>query len=293
MRKIDVSPADRPKHIEPGAAPMLQWVAIEHLVIDDSYQRDLKRENWNAIRKIAARFKWSRFSPVFVAPIEGGRYAIIDGQHRTHAAAICGFVEVPCQIVQMSREEQAASFAVVNGAVTKVTILQIYKAAQAAGEEWAQQIASVCGEAGMRMLTYAPSAKSAKAGDLVCVAFIRDFIARRGPEAATAALTIFRSAEGVGDTAEFYALKIFKAILEALASRPHCLARADETAKFLTQTDLWKIVEEAEAFVAQRRRAGLPSVAARDLLESLVGDALDKALPQRMALPAPAKSEAA
>lgn len=123
--------------VDPGAAPMLQWLPISSLVVDDGYQRDLKAGNWKAIRRIAAAFSWSRFSPVFVAPVEGGLYAIIDGQHRTHAAALVGIDTVPCQIVQMDPREQAASFAAINGLVTKVTIWNIYKAALAAGEAWA------------------------------------------------------------------------------------------------------------------------------------------------------------
>jgi hypothetical protein len=158
MRAIEVSDADviavGGTGVEAGAAPILGWLKIAELVIDDDYQRDLKPDNWRRIRKIADRFRWSRFSPVFVSPIEGGRYAIIDGQHRTHAAALCGFTEVPCQIVQMTREEQAASFAAVNGMVTKVTGYQILKAAIVAGEGWAIRAAKICERRRLRLMTY-------------------------------------------------------------------------------------------------------------------------------------------
>jgi hypothetical protein len=43
--------------VEPGPAPMLQWVKIADLVVDDSYQRDLKVGNRKAIKAIAAQFK--------------------------------------------------------------------------------------------------------------------------------------------------------------------------------------------------------------------------------------------
>ena len=39
------------------------------------------------LRRIAEQFDWRLFAPVIVAPIEGGLFAVIDGQHRTHAAA--------------------------------------------------------------------------------------------------------------------------------------------------------------------------------------------------------------
>jgi hypothetical protein len=66
---------------------MLQWLALDRLVIDDAYQRPLLPGTWKSIEKIAANFQWSRFSPVLVAPIAGGLFAVIDGQHRVHAAA--------------------------------------------------------------------------------------------------------------------------------------------------------------------------------------------------------------
>ncbi|NKW09813.1 ParB N-terminal domain-containing protein [Ochrobactrum tritici] len=86
------------------------------------------------------------------APIEGGRYSIIDGQHRVHAAAMCGVEAVPCQIVQIDKKEQAASFAAVNGNVTKITTVNLLKAALAAGEQWALECKSVADAAGCKLM---------------------------------------------------------------------------------------------------------------------------------------------
>jgi ParB-like nuclease domain len=122
---------------EPGPAPMLHWLPIDRLIIDEAYQRPLGRNNWLAIEKIAANFQWSRFGPVLVAPITGGLYAIIDGQHRCHAAAMCGITEVPAMVVQVGIEEQSRAFAWVNSQTIKVTLFHVYKAALAAKEDWA------------------------------------------------------------------------------------------------------------------------------------------------------------
>ena len=86
-RSIEVS------HLPPvvpvdQAAPMLAWIKIADLAIDDDYQRPLNPGNWLAIRKIAEAFRWGRFGPVLVSPIEAGRFAVIDGQHCCHAAAL-------------------------------------------------------------------------------------------------------------------------------------------------------------------------------------------------------------
>lgn len=64
-----------------GAAPMLQWVPIADLVVDDRYQRRIAGAGRSNVRRIAEGFCWSKFAPVIVAPVAGGKFAIIDGQH--------------------------------------------------------------------------------------------------------------------------------------------------------------------------------------------------------------------
>ncbi|MBV5268721.1 MAG: ParB N-terminal domain-containing protein [Afipia sp.] len=180
MRAISILPSDVLSGVHPGPAPMLQWLKIADLVIDDSYQRELRRTNWTAIRKIASAFTWSRFSPVFVAPVEGGKYAIIDGQHRTHAAAMCGFEDVPCQIVQMSAAEQADAFAAVNGMVTKITSLQIFKAALAAGSGWATELRDLAQKAGCEVRTSNGSSDAKRPGQIYAVSAFRVLAGRYG-----------------------------------------------------------------------------------------------------------------
>ncbi|MEA2772249.1 MAG: hypothetical protein QOD93_5211 [Acetobacteraceae bacterium] len=72
------------------------------------------------IARIAEYFEWSKFSPVIVAPVEGGLFSIIDGQHRATAAALRGVPEVPCEIVHIDRTRQAEAFAAINDNTTKV-----------------------------------------------------------------------------------------------------------------------------------------------------------------------------
>jgi len=122
---------------EPGPAPMLQWLPLDRLVIDEAYQRPLGPGNWKSIERIAANFQWSRFAPVLVAPIQGGLFAVIDGQHRSHAAALCGIAEVPAMVVSVGVEEQSRAFAWVNSQTIRVTLFHIYKAALSAREDWA------------------------------------------------------------------------------------------------------------------------------------------------------------
>ncbi|OWV94247.1 hypothetical protein ATY81_12405 [Rhizobium sp. R72] len=285
-RKIDVSPADRPASVSPGSAPILQWIDVDNLVVDEAYQRDLRRANWLAIRKIAANFRWSMFSPVFVSPIEGGRFAIIDGQHRSHAAAMCGFSQVPCQVVHMTREEQAASFAAVNGVVTQVTPYHLLKAGIAAGEVWAVNAMAVASEAGCKLMTYYGTKDNKKPGQIYGVRGFLAVIEKRPRAAIVAALRHLREAEGYGDNADIWdASKLFPVVM-ALAERPAALSNPGFRAA-LELFDFWDMSDrdEQERQAAKRRGASFPVKS--ESLRAGVLEWIDKAFPARMALPEP------
>jgi hypothetical protein len=119
----------------PGPAPMLNWIPTDRLVVDDAYQREIGKRGRFNVQHIIDNFEWSKFAPVIVAPVEGGLYAVVDGQHRTTAAMVLGFSEVPCQVVQADRAKQAAAYAAVNGNITKTTPQQLFHARLAAGHK--------------------------------------------------------------------------------------------------------------------------------------------------------------
>lgn len=151
-----------------GPAPVLQWVDIAHLVIDPAYQREIAGRGRRNVLRIAAEFDWSKFATVIVAPVEGGRYAIIDGQHRCTAAALVGVTSVPAQVVLVERGGQAAAFKAINGQVTKVTAVVMYKAAIAGGDPEALEIADVCERAGVKILGHVKKRAAMKAGETIC-----------------------------------------------------------------------------------------------------------------------------
>lgn len=178
MRAIDIGTNPHVIHA-PGAtgeAPELVWIKVADLVIDDSYQRPLGAENWTAIRKIAAGFHWGRFSPIVVAPLGGGRYALIDGQHRAHAAKLCGIEAVPAMSVRLTQAEQAAAFAAINGNVIAMSAFHIYRAALAAGEPWAVQARDAVTRGQCVLMDYNKSGKDKRAREIYCVTLIRRLI---------------------------------------------------------------------------------------------------------------------
>lgn len=283
-RNVEASEGLTSDDVNPGPAPMLQWIKIASLVIDDSYQRPLERKNWNAIRKIAMSFQWSRFSPVFVAPVEGGRYAIIDGQHRTHAAAACGFEQVPCQVVQMDLKEQAAAFAAVNGNVTQVTIWQIYKAALAAGEEWATKARDVADSAGCHLMTRNGSSLTKKPGEIYGVRMFCEIVDKYPQHTVVQALQAAMKTEGLGDTAEAWNTVTIKPILHALCQRPKAMAKPGFEDRF-AELDFWALEDQIAQENRRRARAGSPPLAKGDQMEAGILEWIDKAFPERVALP--------
>lgn len=283
MRPID-APRLKDAATDAGPAPMLQWIEIAELVVDDSYQRDLKPGNWKAIRRIAEAFRWSRFSPVFVAPVEGGKFAIIDGQHRTHAAAMCGFDRVPCQVVQMTLEEQAASFAAVNGLVTKVTLWQIYKAALAAKEKWAVDCANACGDADCTLMVSNKTADDKQPGEVYAISLVRGYVRAGHRKTITMALSGVRRSE-FGQDAVAYSNEILKPLFAALADRPWLVKQGVDLAPFMDRFDIWKALDSASEFTKTKRRQGVTGISRYDIAAAEIGEGLDRAFPQRMVLP--------
>ncbi len=224
--------------------PVLDWVEVARLRIDECYQRPLGPENWKAIRQIAADFRWSRFSPVLVAPLDGGLFAVIDGQHRVHAAHLCGMARVPAMIVAAGVQGQADAFAAVNGRITRMSALNLYRAALAAGEGWAERCDAVVASAGCVLRTVNCSTKDKKPGEVFCVGLIRDLVVTRGhAEAVRAGLAALRAHDLRGRVA-LYSDFVLKPWLTGIA-----LARGWERADLgaiLRRHDPYQVIERAD-----------------------------------------------
>ena len=155
-----------------GALPELEWVPVSRLMIDDTYQRPIEKRGAANIARIAKEFDWTCFSPLLVARADNG-YLVLDGQHRAHAAAACRIDQVPALVVEADARQQARAFSRVNGDVTALTPLQIYRAALASGEGWARECDAAVRAAGCRLLSYNKSARLKKPGDVFAVAAVR------------------------------------------------------------------------------------------------------------------------
>jgi hypothetical protein len=172
-----------------GPRPELAWVEIDRLRVDDSYQRPIIARGRKTIAAIVANFSWAKFSPLILAPVPGSEtFAIIDGQHRATAALILGYRKVPASICQVPAKDQARIFAAVNGTVTPMSMLALFKAAKLAGEAWALEVETACRMAGLTPLTYPVSAANMKPFQTMAVGTLRKYVARHGAEAVGQAL---------------------------------------------------------------------------------------------------------
>lgn len=114
-----------------GFIGRLETLPISSLFIDDAYQRAVSGASVRNIKRICRQFDWAKFLPVIVTEDEG-RFCIVDGQHRTTAAATIGITAVPCYVLSCSPEQAAAAFAAINGAVTPVRPIDLWFAELAA-----------------------------------------------------------------------------------------------------------------------------------------------------------------
>lgn len=271
MRAVSIEGLQRPAHRDPGPQPQQEWLPISTLVIDPEYQREVKRDGRRAIERIASNFEWTKFSAVVVAPASNGRYAIIDGQHRTTAAKLIGIASVPCLILALDRAGQAASFAAINGSVTKITPWHLFKAALAAGDGWAKRAARVASDAGCRLMTYNKSMAEREAGELYGVNTIRDLIDKHGENTVTVALKAYRQSV-YGDLPVAWGNTLVWAWIASVAAVPGLAATGfEQLARFHDDFDILEIDDVVQTDRRALVRAGqLPPAHWAALSEAVV-----------------------
>jgi hypothetical protein len=247
----------------PGPAPVLNWIEINKLVVDDQYQRGIGRRGSQNIAQIAEHFDWSKFAPVIVAPVEDGLFAVVDGQHRTTAAMLRGLKSVPCQIVQADRAQQAAAYAAVNGNVTKTTHTQLFHAKLAAGDEGAKAIASICTLAQVTIIKTNTTQSNMKVGQTSAVkAIMRCHDLYGGGVLLTALRCITLTADG---NAGYLRSTIIEALCAVLHQHPDWQQSEEALLKYVEKfsfPDAW------EAIVGTRDQI-FPNTAKTDLIERL------------------------
>jgi hypothetical protein len=218
-RNLNTKRFVRPQsEFSPGPVPHYLWLDVETLVVDPTYQREIGRRGAANVYQIAEDFDWSKFAAVIVAPVEGGQFAIVDGQHRTTAAILRGQGKVPCQIVQADRAKQAAAYAAVNGSVTKTTAQQLYHAKVAAGDGEATALAEVCAAAGVEIVRRNLVQSQIKVGQTQAVGALSRCLSVYGRDTLIIALKCIT--QTAGGNAGFVRATIIDALCEVLHEAP-------------------------------------------------------------------------
>ena len=240
----------------PGPAPMLSWLEIGLLVVDPTYQRSIGRRGAVNVKNIAENFDWSKFAPVIVAPVEGGKFAIVDGQHRTTAALLRGLDKVPCQVVQADRAQQAAAFSAVNGSVTKTTAHQLFHARLAAGDDQTVKLAEVCSAAGVEIVPQNPTSGAAK-GQTQAVGCLSRCLRDYGRDTLITALQCITQT-GDGNPGMLRSTFI-QALCKALSDKPEWREAGD---RLLRAMDSFEFADVWEKAIAEHSYVLSPSVMA-------------------------------
>ncbi len=270
-RPIAIPGMSDPIGIADQPSPMLQWVEIAAMVIDDQYQRPINHGGWRTVKSIAANFRWSCFTPVLLAPIEGGKFAVIDGQHRVHAALLCGIKSVPAMVVPIAATEQAMAFVQVNTARTAMSAFNLFKAGLAAGEEWAIKADKAVADAGCKLMRFHPSSKNKKAGEVYCVGLIRGLVTKGHDRAVTVTLSAIRAIDAGGPMAvALYSEFLLKPLMTAVADFAEM--DADQLVAVLLRHRPFNVVDAAHRLAEVEHRPR--GTAARDAFRTLIGSHL-------------------
>lgn len=242
---------------------VIAWIKTRDLVIDTLYQRDVGLAGKAHIVRIAEAFSWAKFAPLIVAPTGDGRYALIDGQHRATAAKARGLRELPALIIPLSPGEQAAAFAAINGNVTPISSMHVFKAALAAGDGWARDVEACAAAAGVKVLVYPKPLKTIGTFETMAVAAIRKGIRAHGARIVTVALKAAMTHPAPGLLNQH----VIKMMI-ALAAR-HVPAVGPD--RFVTAVGDTNLADEYRAARAGASEAGISRAA---FLELSVGDRL-------------------
>jgi hypothetical protein len=231
----------------PGPAPFLEWIETGRLVVDVTYQREIGRRGAVNVNQIAENFDWSKFAPVIVAPVEGGQFAIVDGQHRTTAAMLRGQDKVPCQVVQADRAKQAAAYAAVNGNITKTTAQQLYHARLAAKDPHALELAEVCSAAEVEILRKNLVRSEIKKGQTYAVTALSRCLSQYGRDTLITALQCIT--QTAGGNPGFVRSTIIEALCQVLHEAPQWRESGEQ---LLHAMDKFKFAEAWDQIAAGR-----------------------------------------
>ncbi len=181
-----------------GDPPAIQWVAIERLVVDTSYQRTAdNRRRERSIATIASHWDWRLCQPLMVSN-RAGQFFVIDGQHRRIAAERRGDIpHLPCSIFTLeSLQDEALLFVAANSTRKTMTPTDRFRGAVVGGDPQAVVIDRLVREAGLSIGVGGGGAVDGKPGQMSNVRGMVRALNSYGAQTVSAALTAIGEAWG-------------------------------------------------------------------------------------------------
>lgn len=134
-----------------GDRPDLRWVALDRIMVDHNYQREVKP---NLVAKILRKFEWKKFGCVCLVEHDDGRFSVYEGQHRVSAARAHPKIDtVPAAIVRLdSLVAEADAFLGMNVDRVAVTPVERYWAGLTAGDPVLRRVRDVLARAGCEVV---------------------------------------------------------------------------------------------------------------------------------------------
>lgn len=135
-----------------GTPPTLEWIGVDVLAVDDSYQRTMGSP---ASKKILAGMRrlwdWRLCQPLVVSRRDDGSLNVVDGQHRLTGARDRGDIpHLPCVIITgANAAEEAATFVALNDRRAKLSQYDIFHAAIVSGDPDAIAVMKLLDECGL------------------------------------------------------------------------------------------------------------------------------------------------
>lgn len=175
------SPTKRLRRNPLPPPPRIAWLALDQLVIDETYQRSVSDSSMRLIRRLVETWTWSQFKPLSVAPVGDGRYEVIDGQHTAIAAATHGGIEtLPCLVLDVTTlQERSAAFVGINSDRVSLTPYALYRARLAAQDPGAVAVEEALTASGARLEESLRYDVDYPAGTVACIRTLH-LIAKRG-----------------------------------------------------------------------------------------------------------------
>lgn len=193
--KGSAKPLELTKPEDMGLKPVLMWVPVDQIHVNETYQRPISTgAGQRVIKHIAQNFRWSFFTPLSITQREDGGYWVIDGQHRTEAAKLLGIREIPAILVEnLSLVDQAKAFSGINGKRVNVNQQALHHAMLAAGDELSLVIQRCCEEAGVVIPRYPKAVSSGLLpNETMCISTLKSIQKKHGDQVLIDALKSIR-----------------------------------------------------------------------------------------------------